>query len=313
LLSPAAIWAGRAWKGTLTDTGALVSPGSLRQLLIQGRIIAGSLEAPGIPRSHDPEDGEDSMVELILLRHGESLWNRENRFTGWTDIDLSENGVREAHMAADLLKTGGYRFETSYTSVLKRAIRTLWIVMDDLDCMYLPVYRSWRLNEKHYGALQGLYKKKTAEVFGAEQVHLWRRGYDVRPPPLDPDDPRHPRFDPRYASLLPKDIPATESLHDTLNRALPYWHDCIAKELRCGKNVLVSAHGNSLRALVKYLDHIPDEEIAGLNIPTGYPLIYEIDEELNVGTHFYLGDAARIRKATRAVVAQGGEEEVNEN
>jgi 2,3-bisphosphoglycerate-dependent phosphoglycerate mutase len=246
------------------------------------------------------------MVQLILLRHGESLWNRDNRFTGWTDIDLSKNGVIEAHGAAELLKSGGFRIERTFTSVLKRAIRTLWIVMDDMDCMYLPVCRTWRLNEKHYGALQGLYKKKTAAQYGAEQVHLWRRGYDSRPPPLDRDDPRHPRFDPRYAGLSPDALPATESLHDTLDRTLPFWHDSIVKDLQKGRNVLISAHGNSLRALIKYLDQIPDEEIADLNIPTGFPLVYEMDERLNTDSHYYLGDPAEIRKATRAVAAEAG-------
>ena len=248
------------------------------------------------------------MASLILLRHGESLWNRDNRFTGWTDIDLSETGIREAHRAAELLIAGDYRFGIAYTSVLKRAIRTLWIVMDDMDLMYLPVFRTWRLNEKHYGALQGLYKKKTAEEYGVEQVHLWRRGYDVRPPPLDRDDPRHPRFDPRYAGVPEETLPATESLHDTLDRTLPFWHRCIAPELMKGKDVLISAHGNSLRALVKYLDNIPDDEIAELNIPTGFPLIYELDDDLRAATHYYLGNTSEIEKATRSVARQAGEE-----
>lgn len=246
------------------------------------------------------------MVRLILLRHGESLWNRDNRFTGWTDVDLSENGIGEAHRAAELMKTGDYRFEVAYTSVLKRAIRTLWIVMDGMDCMYLPVYRTWRLNERHYGALQGLNKKETAEKYGVEQVHLWRRGYDVRPPPLGHDDPRHPRFDPRYTGLLPGELPASESLHDTLDRVLPYWHSAIVPDLKAGKDVLIAAHGNSIRALAKYLDAIPDDEITGLDIPTGFPLVYELDRELNATGHHYLGDPAAVEKAARSVAAQAG-------
>jgi 2,3-bisphosphoglycerate-dependent phosphoglycerate mutase len=244
------------------------------------------------------------MVLLILLRHGESLWNLENRFTGWTDVDLSQHGIQEAHHAAALLTDGKYTFDVAYTSVLKRAIRTLWIVMDAMDLMYVPVYRSWRLNEKSYGALQGLNKQQTAEKYGADQVHLWRRGYDVRPPPLSRDDPRHPRFDPRYADLKPEELPATESLQDTLNRTLPYWHDRIAASLREGKTPLISAHGNSLRALVKYLDGVSDDDISNLNIPTGYPLIYELDDDLNAVRHYYLGDPEAIKQATTAVAEQ---------
>ncbi len=244
------------------------------------------------------------MAVLIMLRHGESLWNRKGTFTGWTDVDLSEDGIREAHRAAELLREGGYTFDSAYTSVLKRAIRTLWIVMDDMDLMYVPVHRSWRLNEKSYGALQGLDKHETAQKYGAEQVHLWRRGFDVRPPPLAPDDPRHPGFDPRYADLTPDELPATESLHDTLNRTLPYWHERIAACLRDGKTPLIAAHGNSLRALVKYLDDVPDEAIADLNIPTGYPLIYELDEDLHAVRHYYLGNPDEIARATQAVAQQ---------
>ncbi|MDN7023749.1 2,3-diphosphoglycerate-dependent phosphoglycerate mutase [Methanoculleus sp. FWC-SCC1] len=248
------------------------------------------------------------MAQVILLRHGESLWNREGIFTGWTDVDLSEQGIAEAQHAAALLRDGGYTFDLAYTSVLKRAIRTLWIVMDDMDLMYVPVQRSWRLNEKSYGALQGLNKRETAEKYGEEQVHLWRRGYDVRPPPLPWDDPRHPRFDPRYADMQPGELPATESLQDTLDRTLPYWHEQIAGSLRDGKTVLISAHGNSLRALVKYLDDVPDETIAGLNIPTGYPLIYEMDDDLNAVRHFYLGDPDEIARAAQAVAKQAAPE-----
>jgi len=227
-------------------------------------------------------------MDLILLRHGESEWNRDNRFTGWTDVDLSERGIEEAHRAAELLKGAGFTFDVAHTSVLKRAIRTLWIVLDDLDMMWLPVCRSWRLNERHYGALQGLNKQEMAEEFGEEQVRLWRRSYAVRPPALAHDDERHPRFDPRYAHLGPEELPATESLKDTLERVLPYWHESIAPGLAREQKVLVAAHGNSLRALVKHLDGISDEEIPGLNIPTGAPLVYELDGDLKAQRSYYL-------------------------
>lgn len=244
------------------------------------------------------------MIKLVLLRHGESTWNLENRFTGWTDVDLSENGIREAHQAGQLLKSEGYQFDLAITSVLKRAIRTLWIVMDEMDLMWLPVERAWQLNERHYGALQGLNKAEMAEKYGAEQVHLWRRSYNVPPPPLDLDDPRHPRFDPRYASLKPEQIPATESLEITLQRVLPYWFERIVPLLSAGKKLLIVAHGNSLRSLVKYLDHISDEEIPSLNIPTGIPLVYELDEELKPIKHYYLGDAAAAEAKAQAVAKQ---------
>jgi 2,3-bisphosphoglycerate-dependent phosphoglycerate mutase len=227
-------------------------------------------------------------MNLVLLRHGESEWNRDNRFTGWTDVDLSDRGRQEAHRAAQLLRERGFVFDVAHTSVLKRAIHTLWIVLDDLDMAWLPVNHSWRLNERHYGALQGLNKQETADQFGAEQVLLWRRSYAVRPPELAPDDERHPRFDPRYARLSSEELPATESLQDTLRRVLPYWHEVIAPELVRGQKVLVAAHGNSLRALVKYLDGISDEDIPGLNIPTGVPLVYELDKELRVRRSYYL-------------------------
>jgi 2,3-bisphosphoglycerate-dependent phosphoglycerate mutase len=227
-------------------------------------------------------------MNLILLRHGESEWNRENRFTGWTDVDLSEQGLQEAHRAASLLRKAGCGLDVAYTSVLKRAIRTLWIVLDDLDILWLPVYRSWRLNERHYGALQGLNKQETAAEFGEEQVKLWRRSYAAQPPALARDDVRHPRFDPRYALLRPEDLPATESLKDALERVLPYWHETIVPELARGQKVLVAAHGNSLRALVKHLDRIPDEDISELNIPTGVPLVYELDRDLKVRKSYYL-------------------------
>jgi 2,3-bisphosphoglycerate-dependent phosphoglycerate mutase len=227
-------------------------------------------------------------MNLALLRHGESEWNRDNRFTGWTDVDLSERGIQEAHRAGQLLREGDFAFDVAYTSVLKRAIRTLWLVLDNLDLLWLPVRRSWRLNERHYGALQGLNKLETAGKFGAEEVILWRRSYSVRPPALALDDKRHPRFDPRYADLRPDELPATESLKDTLERVLPYWHEVIAPELARGQRVLVAAHGNSLRALVKYLDGISDEEIPALNIPTGVPLVYELDGQLGVRKSYYL-------------------------
>lgn len=227
-------------------------------------------------------------MNLILLRHGESEWNRDNRFTGWTDVELSDHGLEEAHRAAALLKDAGLTFDLAHTSVLKRAIRTLWIVLDDLDLLWLPVHRSWRLNERHYGALQGLNKQETAEVYGEQQVRLWRRSYSVRPPALALDDERHPRRDARYARLAMGQLPATESLQDTLERVLPYWHECIVPQLARGESVLVAAHGNSLRALVKYLDGISDEEIPGLNIPTGVPLVYELDAQLKALRSRYL-------------------------
>ena len=244
------------------------------------------------------------MHKVVLLRHGESTWNRENRFTGWTDVDLSEKGVAEAHEAARLLTQGGYTFDVAFTSVLKRAIRTLWLVMDDMDLMWLPVVRHWRLNERHYGALQGLNKAETAAKFGDEQVHIWRRSYDIPPPPLDPSDPRYPGHDRRYASLSKEELPLTESLKDTVARFLPYWHGTIAPTIKSGQRVLIAAHGNSLRALVKYLDQVSDEEITGLNIPTGIPLVYELDDTLAPVKHYYLGDLEAARKAAEAVAKQ---------
>ncbi len=243
-------------------------------------------------------------IKLMLLRHGESEWNLANRFTGWTDVDLSKKGLAEAKRAGEILREGGYTFDVAYTSVLKRAIRTLWIALDELDLMWIPVYRSWRLNERHYGALQGLNKKETAEEYGQEQVHQWRRSYAVRPPALDRDDERHPRFDPRYAQLKPEDLPASECLKDTLERVLPYWHETIVPDLKAGKRVLIAAHGNSLRALVKYLDDVSEEEITGLNIPTGFPLVYELDDDLQAIKHYYLGDAEEIERATNSVAKQ---------
>jgi 2,3-bisphosphoglycerate-dependent phosphoglycerate mutase len=244
------------------------------------------------------------MIKLVLLRHGESDWNKENRFTGWTDVDISDKGEREAHEAGRLLREDGYEFDVAYTSVLKRAIRTLWIALDELDQMWIPVVRTWRLNERHYGALQGLNKAETAQKFGQEQVMLWRRSYDVRPPALTPDDPRFPGRERRYADLSPEELPLTECLKDTVERFLPYWHQTIVPDLKAGKRVLIAAHGNSLRALVKYLDNIPDEEIPELNIPTGIPLIYELDDDLKPVRHYYLGDPEAAAKAAAAVAAQ---------
>ncbi|MFM2105476.1 MAG: hypothetical protein RL338_508 [Chloroflexota bacterium] len=245
------------------------------------------------------------MHKLVLLRHGESEWNRENRFTGWTDVDLSERGVAEAHEAGRLLREGGYGFDLAFTSVLKRAIRTLWIALDELDRMWLPVEGSWRLNERHYGALQGLNKAETAAEYGEEQVLVWRRSYDIPPPPLQLADERHPARDERYRGLAPADLPCAESLKETVARFLPYWHERIAPAIRSGERVLIAAHGNSLRALVKYLDGISDDEIVGLNIPTGVPLVYELDAELRPVAHHYLGDQAAIAAAMAAVAAQG--------
>jgi 2,3-bisphosphoglycerate-dependent phosphoglycerate mutase len=244
------------------------------------------------------------MYKLVLIRHGESTWNVENRFTGWTDVDLGPKGLAEAHEAARLLKEGGYTFDVAHTSVLKRAIRTLWTLLDDMDLMWLPVHRSWRLNERHYGALQGLNKAETAAKYGDEQVMKWRRSFSDPPPLLELDDPRHPRFDRRYADLTPAQLPAAESLKDTIARFLPYWHEVIAPDVRAGKRVIVAAHGNSLRALVKYLDGISDEAIVGLNIPTGVPLVYELDAELKPLKSQYLGDPEAVKKAAEAVAKQ---------
>ncbi|KPJ81482.1 MAG: phosphoglyceromutase [Gammaproteobacteria bacterium SG8_30] len=243
--------------------------------------------------------------KLVLVRHGQSLWNLENLFTGWTDVDLTEQGRREALEAGRLLNEEGFRFDLAFTSVLKRAIRTLWIVLDEMDLMWIPVERSWRLNERHYGALQGLDKAATVEKHGAEQVKIWRRSYDIPPPPLARDDERHPRFDPRYAALEAAEIPATESLKDTLARVLPYWESRIAPELRADRDVLVVAHGNSLRALVKMLDGMSDREIVEFNIPTGVPLLYEFDASLRPAKpRRFLGDPEAIRAAAEAVARQ---------
>ena len=245
------------------------------------------------------------MITLVLLRHGESDWNRENRFTGWTDVDLSEKGIAEAHQAAKLLRDGGFTFDMAYTSVLKRAIRTLWIVQDELDLLWIPVEKSWRLNERHYGALQGLNKAETAAKFGEEQVLIWRRSYDVPPPELETSDPRYPGHDPRYADLTPDELPRTESLKLTGERFLPYWFGTIVPTLKAGKKVVIAAHGNSLRALVKHLDNMTDEAIVALNIPTGVPLVYKLDDDLRPISHEYLGDASAVEAAMAAVANQG--------
>ena len=235
------------------------------------------------------------MLKLILLRHGQSLWNLENKFTGWTDVDLSDQGIKEAHWAGKLLKSEGYSIDVAYTSLLKRAIRTLWIVLDDMDLIWIQVHRSWRLNERHYGALQGFDKQDTANKYGYEQVQIWRRSYDVSPPALAEIDSRHPSCDRRYSHLQKEELPCTESLKDTLNRVLPYWNDAIVPKLMEGKKVLIAAHVNSIRALVKHLNNISDEDIVGLNIPTGIPLVYELDDDLKAKNYHYLGDDKDIR------------------
>jgi 2,3-bisphosphoglycerate-dependent phosphoglycerate mutase len=247
------------------------------------------------------------MYKLVLLRHGESDWNKENRFTGWTDVDLSEKGRQEAKAGALALKAEGYTFDVAYTSVLKRAIRTLGFVLDGLDLMWIPVHRSWRLNERHYGALQGLNKSETAAKYGEAQVKIWRRSYDIPPPPLEKSDPRFPGNDPqgRYKDLTAAELPQTECLKDTVARFLPLWHETIAPMVKSGKKVIIAAHGNSLRALVKYLDNIPESEIVELNIPTGIPLVYELDANLKPIKHYYLGDQAAIEAAMKAVANQG--------
>lgn len=245
------------------------------------------------------------MTKLVLLRHGESVWNKENRFTGWTDVDLSEKGRVEAKEAGEVLEREGFTFDVAYTSMLKRAIRTLWIAMDELDLLWLPVHRSWRLNERHYGALQGLNKAETAAKFGDDQVKIWRRSYDIPPPSLEVSDERFPGHDRRYKDLSPHELPLTECLKDTVARFLPYWEQKIAPNVHAGKRVLIAAHGNSLRALVKYLDGVPEQDIVELNIPTGMPLVYELDESLKPLKSYYLGDPEKVKAAMEAVAAQG--------
>lgn len=245
------------------------------------------------------------MYKIVLLRHGESTWNKENRFTGWTDVDLSERGLSEAKDAAVTLKEAGYNFDIAYTSVLKRAIRTLWLTLDGMDLMWIPVIRSWRLNERHYGALQGLNKAETAAKFGEQQVLTWRRSYNIQPPALESSDERFPGHDPRYKNLTKEQLPLTECLKDTVARVLPFWHETIAPSIKSGQQVLVAAHGNSIRAMVKYLDNIPEDEIVGLNIPTGLPLVYELDHDLKPIKNYYLGDPEKIQAAIESVANQG--------
>jgi 2,3-bisphosphoglycerate-dependent phosphoglycerate mutase len=244
------------------------------------------------------------MHKLVLVRHGESTWNKENRFTGWTDVDLSEKGIEEASEGGRVLKQEGYTFDVAFTSVLKRAIRTLWIVLEEMDLMWLPVHRDWRLNERHYGALQGLNKAEMAGKFGEQQVKIWRRSYATQPPALEENDPRYPGNDPRYEGLTKDQLPLTECLKDTVERFLPCWHELIAPAVRSGKRVLIAAHGNSMRALVKYLDGISDKDIVGLNIPTGMPLVYELDNQLKSIKSFYLGDPEKVKEAMEAVASQ---------
>ncbi len=245
------------------------------------------------------------MYKIVLLRHGESTWNKENRFTGWTDVDLSAQGLAEAVAAGKLLKAEGFAFDVAYTSVLKRAIKTLWTTLEQMDRMWIPIHHSWRLNERHYGALQGLNKAETAAKYGDEQVLVWRRAYDTPPPALDANDPRMENNDPRYADLAPDQFPRTECLKDTVERFLPYWHETIAPTVKSGKSVIIAAHGNSLRALIKYLDNVSDADIVGLNIPTAQPLVYELDADLKPIRHYYLGNEEAIRAAMQAVANQG--------
>jgi 2,3-bisphosphoglycerate-dependent phosphoglycerate mutase len=244
------------------------------------------------------------MYKIVLLRHGESTWNKENKFAGWTDVGLSEKGMEEAKEAGRALKKEGFVFDLAFTSVLSRAIKTLWLVLEEMDLMWIPVHHSWRLNERHYGALQGLNKAETAQKYGMEQTQIWRRSYDTPPPPLTRDDPRWPGNDPRYADLRPEEIPLTECLKDTVARFLPYWHETIVPTIKAGKRVLIAAHGNSLRALVKYLDQISDEKIVSMNIPTGIPLVYELDEKLSPSRNYYLGDQEKVQAAIQAVANQ---------
>lgn len=244
------------------------------------------------------------MKKLVLIRHGQSTWNQENRFTGWTDVGLTEKGARQAIEAGRILRDEGYVFDVAYTSLLKRAIKTLWLALEEMDLMWIPVHRSWRINERHYGTLQGLEKAETAEKHGTEQTHVWRRSFNVRPPAITPDDERYPGKDPRYAGLSSDELPLTECLKDTVERFLPYWHETIAPSIRGGRRVVISAHGNSIRALVKVLDQVSDEEITGIDIPTGIPLVYELDDDLTTIRSFYLGNPEAVKQATEAVAGQ---------
>lgn len=245
------------------------------------------------------------MYKIVLLRHGESVWNKANRFTGWTDVELSEKGIREAHEAGKILKEEGYTFDLAFNSVLKRAIQTLWITLEEMDLMWIPIYNHWRLNERHYGALQGLNKAETAKKYGEEQVLIWRRSYATPPPLLTPDDKRFPGFEEKYKNLTKDELPLGECLKDTVERVLPYWHETIVPTIKSGKKIIISAHGNSLRALVKYLDNMSEEAILKLNIPTGVPLVYELDKNIKPIKHYYLGDSEAIQKAMASVAAQG--------
>jgi len=245
------------------------------------------------------------MIKLVLVRHGESVWNKENLFTGWTDVDLSEKGIQEAKEAGKILKEEGFTFDIAYTSVLKRAIKTLWIILDELDLLWIPVYKSWRLNERHYGALQGLNKSETAQKYGEDQVKIWRRSYDILPPVLTPDDERYPGNEAKYADIPKESLPLAESLKSTVERFLPYWEENIVPQIRQGKRVIISAHGNSLRALIKHLENISDAEIINLNIPTGIPLVYELDDDLNPIRKYYLGDMEKIQRSMQQVANQG--------
>jgi 2,3-bisphosphoglycerate-dependent phosphoglycerate mutase len=244
------------------------------------------------------------MYKIVLLRHGESEWNKENRFTGWTDVDLSEKGVNEAMTGGKLMKEAGFKFDLAYTSVLKRAIRTLWLALEEMDLLWIPVIKTWRLNERHYGALQGLNKAETAQKYGDEQVHIWRRSYDIQPPALTAEDERFPGKDPRYGDLGKNELPFTECLKDTVARFLPFWHETVVPAIKSGKQIIIAAHGNSLRALVKYLDDIPESEIVELNIPTGIPLVYELDADLKPVKHYYLGDPEEAKRKAEAVANQ---------
>jgi len=245
------------------------------------------------------------LKKIVLLRHGESVWNKENKFTGWTDVDLSEKGINEAIQSGKVLREQGYTFDLAFTSVLKRAIKTLYLTLEQMDLLWIPVYKTWRLNERHYGALQGYNKSEMAKKMGEEQVHIWRRSYDIQPPALEKSDERYPGHDLRYSLLDAKDIPTTECLKDTVDRFLPYWHDIIAEELKTDKKIIIAAHGNSLRALVKYLDDMSDEDIVKLNIPTGVPLVYELDDQLKPIKHYYIGDQEKIQEAMDKVKNQG--------
>jgi 2,3-bisphosphoglycerate-dependent phosphoglycerate mutase len=288
---------GDTGEGQWRDRGADLEVGTAGVVL--------PLDGP-IGRSYANNESEETvMPKIVLLRHGESVWNKENRFTGWTDVDLSEQGRIEAKRAGEVLKAEGYTFDIAYASVLRRAIRTLWTVLDELDLMWIPVEHSWRLNERHYGALQGLNKAETAANYGDEQILIWRRSYDTPPPPLTRNDPRYAGNDPRYKDMGGATIPLTECLKDTVERFLPYWHEKIVPSIKAGKRVLIAAHGNSLRALVKYLDNLSDDAIVALNIPTGVPLVYELDDSLRPIKHYYLGDPDEIAKAAAAVAQQG--------